>query len=106
MARRALQPVTVSAEGADAEWRAVDVRTNADGGQHFVAVDPDGQRHEVDIRLPGRYNVTNALLALALLHATGVTPEHAAAGLARATVPGRLESVDRGESFIALVDYA
>jgi UDP-N-acetylmuramoyl-L-alanyl-D-glutamate--2,6-diaminopimelate ligase len=106
MAGRAVHPVTVSAEGADADWRAVDVRTNADGGQHFVAVDPDGQRHEVDIRLPGRYNVTNCLLALALLRVVGVTPEEAAPGLAGAQVPGRLESVDRGQGFMALVDYA
>jgi UDP-N-acetylmuramoyl-L-alanyl-D-glutamate--2,6-diaminopimelate ligase len=106
MAGRAVHPVTVSAEGADADWRAVDVRTNADGGQHFVAVDPDGQRHEVDIRLPGRYNVTNSLLALALLRVVGVAPEEAAPGLASAQVPGRLESVDRGQGFMALVDYA
>ena len=106
MAGRAVRPVTVSAEGSDAAWRAVDVRTTAAGGQHFVAVDPDGRRHEVAIRLPGRYNVTNALLALALLHTTGVTPEQAAPGLAGAAVPGRLESVDCGQSFMALVDYA
>jgi UDP-N-acetylmuramoyl-L-alanyl-D-glutamate--2,6-diaminopimelate ligase len=102
MAGRAVRPVTVSAEGSDAAWRAVDVRTTAAGGQHFVAIDPGGRRHEIAIRLPGRYNVTNALLALALLHAIGVTPERAAPGLARAAVPGRLESVDRGQSFIAL----
>jgi UDP-N-acetylmuramoyl-L-alanyl-D-glutamate--2,6-diaminopimelate ligase len=106
MAGRAVHPVTVSTEGADADWRAVDVRTNADGGQHFVAVDPDGQRHEVDIRLPGRYNVTNSLLALALLRVVGVAPAEAAPGLANAQVPGRLESVDRGQGFMALVDYA
>jgi UDP-N-acetylmuramoyl-L-alanyl-D-glutamate--2,6-diaminopimelate ligase len=56
--------------------------------------------------LPGRYNVTNSLLALALLHTIGVTPEQAAPGLTEAAVPGRLESVDRGQSFMALVDYA
>jgi UDP-N-acetylmuramoyl-L-alanyl-D-glutamate--2,6-diaminopimelate ligase len=106
MAARAVRPVTVSAEGSDAHWRAVDVRTTVAGGQHFIAVDPDGHRHEVALRLPGRYNVTNALLALALLQATGVTPEQAAPGLAGAAVPGRLESVDCGQSFMALVDYA
>jgi UDP-N-acetylmuramoyl-L-alanyl-D-glutamate--2,6-diaminopimelate ligase len=106
MAARAVQPVTVSAEGADADWRAVDVRPTAAGGQHFVAVDPGGRRHEVAIRLPGRYNVTNSLLALALLHTIGVPTEQAAPGLTEAAVPGRLESVDRGQSFIALVDYA
>jgi UDP-N-acetylmuramoyl-L-alanyl-D-glutamate--2,6-diaminopimelate ligase len=106
MAARAVQPVTVTVEGVDADWRAVDVRTTAAGGQHFVAVDPGGRRHEVAIRLPGRYNVTNSLLALALLHTIGVPPEQAAPGLTEAAVPGRLESVDRGQNFIALVDYA
>jgi UDP-N-acetylmuramoyl-L-alanyl-D-glutamate--2,6-diaminopimelate ligase len=106
MAARAVQPITVSADGSDADWRAVDVRATAAGGQHFVAVDPDGRRHQVAIRLPGRYNVTNALLALALLRTTGVAPEQAAAGLASAAVPGRLEAVDCGQSFMALVDYA
>ncbi|MBV9514413.1 MAG: UDP-N-acetylmuramoyl-L-alanyl-D-glutamate--2,6-diaminopimelate ligase [Mycobacteriaceae bacterium] len=106
MAARAVQPVTVSADGSDADWRAVDVTATAAGGQRFVAVDPAGHRHDIAIRLPGRYNVTNCLLALALLHAVGVTPERAARGLAAATVPGRLESVDRGQNFMALVDYA
>ncbi|HUL99885.1 MAG TPA: UDP-N-acetylmuramoyl-L-alanyl-D-glutamate--2,6-diaminopimelate ligase [Mycobacterium sp.] len=106
MAARAVRPVTVSGEGAEANWRAVDIRATPAGGQQFVAVDPDGRRHQVAIRLPGRYNVTNSLLALALLHAVGVPPEEAAPGLADAQVPGRLESVDRGQSFMAFVDYA
>jgi UDP-N-acetylmuramoyl-L-alanyl-D-glutamate--2,6-diaminopimelate ligase len=105
MAARAVDPITVSGEGAQADWRAVDVAPTG-AGQRFVAVDPDGRRHRVDIRLPGRYNVTNALLALALLNTVGVTPEQAAPGLAEAQVPGRLEAVDRGQGFLALVDYA
>jgi UDP-N-acetylmuramoyl-L-alanyl-D-glutamate--2,6-diaminopimelate ligase len=106
MVARAVSPVTVSAAGSDADWRAEDSRSTPDGGQQFVAVGPDGGRHEVAVRLPGRYNVANSLLALALLDAVGVTPEQAAPGLRDAQVPGRLESVDRGQAFIALVDYA
>ena len=106
MASRAVDPVTVSAAGADAHWRAVDVAASPGGVQTFVAVGPDGARHDVTIRLPGAYNVTNCLLALALLDAVGVSPERAAAGLAVAQVPGRLEAVDRGQAFLALVDYA
>ena len=52
MAARAVEPVTVTAEASDADWRAVDIRTAVAGGQHFVAVDPDGRRHEIAIRLP------------------------------------------------------
>jgi UDP-N-acetylmuramoyl-L-alanyl-D-glutamate--2,6-diaminopimelate ligase len=35
-----------------------------------------------------------------------VSPEQAAPGFRDATVPGRLEAVDRGQPFLALVDYA
>lgn len=106
MTARAVDPITVSGGGAQADWRAVEVHVAPGGGQRFVAVDPVGHRHQVAIRLPGRYNVTNSLLALALLGAVGVKPEQAAPGLADAQVPGRLESVDRGQNFMALVDYA
>jgi len=56
--------------------------------------------------LTGRYNVANGLLALALLDAVGVSPEQAAPGLRTATVPGRLQPIDGGQGFLALVDYA
>ena len=62
--------------------------------------------HGLRIGLPGRYNVANCLLAVALLDAVGVSPEQAAPGLRTATVPGRLEPIDRGQGFLALVDYA
>ena len=62
--------------------------------------------HLIGIRLPGRYNVANCLVALALLDAVGVAPEQAAPGLRDARVPGRLEPVERGQDFLALVDYA
>jgi UDP-N-acetylmuramoyl-L-alanyl-D-glutamate--2,6-diaminopimelate ligase len=106
MAARAVHAVTVSAASTDADWYARDVRTAPSGGQEFVAVDADGARHRVAIRQPGRYNVANTLLALALLQEVGVTPEQAAPGLASAQVPGRLEPVDRGQDFLAMVDYA
>jgi UDP-N-acetylmuramoyl-L-alanyl-D-glutamate--2,6-diaminopimelate ligase len=43
---------------------------------------------------------------VALLDAVGVSPEAAAPGLRTATVPGRLQPIDRGQGFLALVDYA
>src|SRR6476469_10767577 len=106
MAALAHDPVCVSATGRDADWRVEDVRTVDRGAQEFVAVDPAGVHHGLWIGLPGRYNVSNCLLAVALLDAVGVSPEQAAPGLRAASVPGRLEPVDRGQSFLALVDYA
>ncbi|MCT7660182.1 UDP-N-acetylmuramoyl-L-alanyl-D-glutamate--2,6-diaminopimelate ligase [Mycobacterium deserti] len=105
MAGLATDPVTVSVTG-HAHWRAEDIRAVDRGAQEFVAVDPAGVHHGLRIGLPGRYNVANCLLAAALLDVVGVSPEQAAPGLRTATVPGRLESVDRGQDFLALVDYA
>jgi UDP-N-acetylmuramoyl-L-alanyl-D-glutamate--2,6-diaminopimelate ligase len=106
IAALAHDPVTVSATGRDADWRVEDVRMVDRGAQEFFAVDPAGVHHGLRIGLPGRYNVANCLLAVALLDTVGVSPEQAAPGLRAANVPGRLEPIDRGQSFLALVDYA
>jgi UDP-N-acetylmuramoyl-L-alanyl-D-glutamate--2,6-diaminopimelate ligase len=58
------------------------------------------------VRLPGRFNVANAVLAVALLDAVGVAVEAALAGIADTVVPGRMEPVDAGQPFVAVVDYA
>jgi UDP-N-acetylmuramoyl-L-alanyl-D-glutamate--2,6-diaminopimelate ligase len=105
MADRADAAVTVSVQGRPADWRAEDV--TADGGeQEFTAIDPAGVRHRVGVPLPGEYNIANCLVALAIIDALGVSPEQASSGLRAARVPGRLEQIDRGQGFLALVDYA
>ena len=106
MAARAGDAITVSAADQPAHWRAMDVAPTGAGGQEFTVVDPAGVHHRVDIRLPGRYNVANCLLALAILDTVGVSPEQASPGLRETRVPGRLEEIDCGQDFLALVDYA
>ena len=106
MAARPAHVLTVSAEGNPADWRAEDIAELESGLQEFTAVDPAGVHHRLRIPLPGRYNVANALLALAMLDAVGVSPEQASPGLRDAAVPGRLEVIDRGQDFLAVVDYA
>lgn len=105
MAARATAPVTVSATGRPADW-GVEQPSAGPVGRQFTAVDPAGVRHPVGIGLPGDYNIANCLVALAVLDAVGVSPGQAAPGLRDARVPGRMEPVDRGQGFLALVDYA
>jgi UDP-N-acetylmuramoyl-L-alanyl-D-glutamate--2,6-diaminopimelate ligase len=105
MANRAAAAITVSTQGRPADWQAEDVVADA-GGQRFIAVDPAGVHHPVGIPLPGGYNIANCLVALAILDTIGVSPEQASTGLRHTRVPGRLEQVDRGQHFLALVDYA
>ncbi|MCV7085752.1 UDP-N-acetylmuramoyl-L-alanyl-D-glutamate--2,6-diaminopimelate ligase [Mycolicibacter hiberniae] len=106
MAARANAPVTVSATGRPADWSVEQVRSGGSRGREFVAVDPAGVHHRIGIGLPGDYNIANTLVALAVLDAVGVSPEQAAPGLRAARVPGRMEPIDRGQDFLALVDYA
>ena len=106
MAARAGKASTVSVTGRPAQWRAADVVSTEVGGLRFVAVDPAGGQHQVDIGLPGHYNVANSLVALAILHAVGVSPEQALPGIRGTRVPGRLEKIDCGQDFLAVVDYA
>jgi UDP-N-acetylmuramoyl-L-alanyl-D-glutamate--2,6-diaminopimelate ligase len=97
--------LTYSAAGADADLSARDVSFDA-GGSRFVCASPAGDL-KVQTSLPGDFNVANALAALAVVHALGVDLEHAATALANAEqVPGRFESIDEGQPFAVVVDYA
>jgi UDP-N-acetylmuramoyl-L-alanyl-D-glutamate--2,6-diaminopimelate ligase len=108
LAAEATIPVTTfSAAGdPDADWRAEDVRMRAfDSG--FTAVGPKGERVPAAVRLPGPFNVANALAAITALVAAGIDPRTAADGVAAVPgVPGRLERVDAGQRYLAVVDYA
>jgi UDP-N-acetylmuramoyl-L-alanyl-D-glutamate--2,6-diaminopimelate ligase len=90
---------------ADADLRATDVEADA-AGSRFTLV-ARGWTGKVLLPMPGRFNVSNALAALAIAHVEGVELEVAAAALARtAGVPGRMERIDAGQPFAVVVDYA
>lgn len=66
-----------------------------------------GELEGVDLKLRGRFNVENALGALAASRLLGVEREAAVRGLeAVRGVPGRFESVDEGQPFEVIVDYS
>ena len=66
-----------------------------------------GMRIPVRTRLAGAFNVYNALAAVAASYELGVSVEQSAAALASFSgVPGRFQSVDRGQEFAVIVDYA
>ena len=97
--------VTFSAAGGDADLSARGV-TFDPSGSRFLCLSPDGEI-EVQTPLPGDFNVSNALAALAVAYALGLDLREAAAALASAEqVPGRFESIDEGQPFGVIVDYA
>ncbi|WP_411069776.1 UDP-N-acetylmuramoyl-L-alanyl-D-glutamate--2,6-diaminopimelate ligase [Streptomyces sp. cmx-4-25] len=99
--------VTFSAEGrADADWRAEDLVLGSHDST-FTAVGPGGERIPATAPLPGPFNVANTLAAIAVLAVAGLDPKAAAEGVAAVPgVPGRLERVDAGQPYLAVVDYA
>lgn len=98
-------PVTTVSLDGPADVVATDVELRADGAT-FVA-QLASRRVPVRIRLPGRFNVANALLAVAMAAAAGLDPAAAAEGVAAVTgVAGRMERIEAGQPFTVLVDYA
>ena len=97
--------LTFGMASSDADLRAREVRFDV-GGAGFVVDTPDGPL-ELTTRLPGLFNVQNALAALGAARLLDVPLETIRLALARASrVPGRFEPVEEGQDFGVLVDYA
>ena len=91
--------------GMAAEFRAEDARMAA-SGMTFRLVTPRGDA-EMRTRLTGRVNLYNLLAASGAALARGLTLEQIVAGAASlACVPGRFQTVDEGQAFTVVVDYA
>ncbi len=90
----------------------VDVIPYAAADATDVELGPTGARFRwrglpVQLALPGRFNVLNAVAAATAAHGVGVDAPTIAAGLSHAEpVPGRFEPVDEGQAFTVLVDYS
>ena len=98
------EPTTYAVHRA-ADYRATDVRFDPSGSE-FTCETPDGTI-AIKTRLPGLFNVQNALASLAAARSLEVDLETARDALAEADrVPGRFEPVDEGQPFTVLVDYA
>jgi UDP-N-acetylmuramoyl-L-alanyl-D-glutamate--2,6-diaminopimelate ligase len=98
------EAVTFAVED-DADYSATDLRCDVEGCR-FVLRTPVGRR-EVMLPMPGRFNVANALGALAAVHALGAHIDPLIATLERGVrVPGRFEPVEAGQGFAVIVDYA
>jgi len=101
----ALPVRTFSAEGRDADWTVADPRPGPDGTT-FRVVGP-GVDAPAGVPLPGAFNVTNALAAVAACAEVGLDAAAVAAAIATGGgVPGRFERIEAGQPFTVVVDYA
>jgi UDP-N-acetylmuramoyl-L-alanyl-D-glutamate--2,6-diaminopimelate ligase len=96
---------TVSLDG-DAACRALAYQGQPDGST-VVQADVRGRALQFSLRLPGEFNIRNALTALAMVDAIGGDLEQAAVGLGQADVSGRMQRVELGlEAPLVYVDFA
>ncbi len=90
---------------ADAQVRAT--AADEDANRLHVAFEAPSGAGGLELRLAGRFNVHNALAAVALGEGLGLSPAKVRAGLASVPgVPGRMERIAQGQPFSVIVDYA
>jgi UDP-N-acetylmuramoyl-L-alanyl-D-glutamate--2,6-diaminopimelate ligase len=107
LARETTLPLrTFSTEGRAADWTVTDVEPGPDGTR-FHVLGPGGLDLPAGVPLPGAFNVSNALAAVAAAGEAGLDAAAVAAAIATSTgVPGRFERVEAGQPFTVVVDYA
>jgi UDP-N-acetylmuramoyl-L-alanyl-D-glutamate--2,6-diaminopimelate ligase len=104
LAREVGDAVTFGIE-QDADYTARELQIASDGATARLCT-PAGEA-ELALPLPGRFNVANALAALASVHQLGGDMESLLGALRKGVrVPGRFEPVEEGQGFAVLVDYA
>ena len=99
--------VTYSAGAAGADWYVERPVAGPDGSR-FVVHGPGGVALDAGVRIPGRYNVANAVAAIAALVRCGVAPDRRGGRCGRLPWGARPHGAGRrlGQAFAALVDYA
>lgn len=92
-------------ENDDARIKLKNVELNSDGSNFDVLV--DGKRIKFTTKLLGKFNIYNALCAIAVGLEIGLDPEKIKNGISDLkSVPGRMEEIDEGQNFTVLVDFA
>ncbi|GAB4502368.1 MAG: UDP-N-acetylmuramoyl-L-alanyl-D-glutamate--2,6-diaminopimelate ligase [Anaerolineales bacterium] len=106
LAREKNLPMACYSLEREADLRAEAIELSP-AGMRFRVRGP-GFRLMAQTRLLGRYNVSNCLAALtAAIFGLGLHPQMAARGLENLPgVPGRMEAIDLGQDFSAIVDFA
>lgn len=87
------------------EVYATGIGARADGSEFELHV--PGARSSIALKMPGMFNIENALAAAGAAYSQGIGIETIKTGLeALNAVPGRFERIDCGQGFSVIIDYA
>ena len=108
---RLLKKVTIPAQSISrsditADWYYEDIVQNSDG--YLIKITSKfGNKISGQFRVLGDFNLDNLLLAVVASSLTGLTDNQISGSIEKLTsVSGRLEKIDSGQKFRAIVDYA
>jgi len=87
------------------EILATNIQLSNSGSTYTATVGAD--IYNIDIKIPGEFNVSNSLAALAVGRKLGLSKEQIEHGLAALeSVEGRMNAIEEGQTFKVLVDFA
>lgn len=88
-----------------ADYQAINIEISPAGSSFLLRA--AGDEIPVQVPLPGRFNVYNVLAAMAVAHREGMSLSSLVEKVRHIEpVPGRFETVDAGQDFLVIVDYA
>lgn len=87
-------------------WQLDDVTVTSTGRQEIRFNTGAAEDLEYSIGLAGSFNVANSAVALACVAQLAEDVATAAQHLRDVQVPGRMQAIDEGQDFLAMVDYA
>lgn len=121
--KQGLRAGIINADDPNADWFARDIQHpilyGVDKGSvkaKGVKLSPTGvsyhvtigdEAYDIDCRLPGSFNVYNSLAAVCVGHVIGLSKAQIETGIAALpSVEGRMTTIDEGQDFTLMVDYA
>ncbi len=87
------------------DLRAQSLKLTPAGSRYAATI--GSEEYRIECHLPGSFNVSNSLAAVAVGKAVGLTKEQIEKGIAALSgVEGRMTTIDEGQDFEVIVDYA
>jgi UDP-N-acetylmuramoyl-L-alanyl-D-glutamate--2,6-diaminopimelate ligase len=87
------------------QLHAEKVKLSAEGSRYQAKIDED--RYDITVNIPGEFNVSNSLAAIAVGRKLGLTKTEIEKGIAALrSVEGRMNVIDEGQPFKVIVDFA
>ena len=97
-------PITTLSAKSDADVRMSNIKMRGDGSTFtFIGF---GREFEIELEMPGMFNVYNAAFAAAAALMSGADEQYIKKGILNVVVPGRCEKQDIDTDYSIIVDYA